>query len=408
MLPKTSRIMLILLVIIIASIFLPHFYWMSFSERIRPSYIPYSPVIEDFIIMNYANQKYVDTKGNIYTREQTDELLPLSQYRLLATKGLLPDTIKGKKIEIEEIRLNSINFQIKPLYINPPQISLFPLIESKPERFKLEIPKEFFRFSDRMEFIDCESNEINEELTKSFTESLTSKGFAFPSMRCYGNPTTRKSYDEGYFVFDNKDDLFHIKRIEGKPYCEKVDIPEGMKIKTIFLREYSLKEFYAFVVTENDEIYLILFDNYKFQKIPIENYNSKKDIVRFRADIFYRTIVVYKDNQLNVYVTDRNYEIVDTYEEKWLSNMERTAGVLSTFIFPFELEVNTGDSKYIDFYFSKFNFSSIYLNVVLILTTIFLMRRKKIKLVNGGLDLLIVLCTGIFGFIAVNIFRYED
>ena len=381
---------------------------MSFSERIRPSYVQYSPVIEKFIIMDYGNNKFMDIDGNEYTREQTDELLPLSHYSILLKKGLLPDSIKNTEIKVENIRLNSVNFRIRPVDINPPQIPLYPLFESKPERFKLEMPKEFFRITNRMEFLNCETNEIAEELTASFTESLTNKGFEFPSKRCYGNPTTRKAFDEGYLVFDNKNELFHIKRIKGKPFCEKVNVPEDIKIKSIFLREYSLKEFYAFVLAENDKLYLLLFDNYKFQEIPINNYNSNEDILRFQGDIFYRTIVVYKENQLNVYVTNRNYELIDMYKEEWQSNPERTAGIVSTYIFPFELTVNSGDSKYIDFYFSDINFQSIYLNVVLLLLTLFLMWKKKISLVKGGIDYLIVLCTGIFGFIAVNIFRYED
>jgi hypothetical protein len=408
MLIKISRILLIFLVIIITSIYLPYLYWMTFNERIRAPFVQYSPVVEDFIIMDYENENYADTKGNKYTREQTDELLPFWNYRLLATKGLLPDSIQGIKLNIEDIRLNSINFQIKPVYINPPQIPLFPLLESKPERFKLEIPKEFFRFTDRMEFINCETNKILEDMTSLFTASLTAKGFEFPSKSCYGNPTTRKAYDEGYFVFDNKDDLFHIKRIKGMPFCEKVAIPDGIKIKTIFLREYTLKEFYAFVLTEDQELFLILFDNYKFQKIPINNYNSDEDIIRFQADIFYRKVVVLKENQIDVYVTNRNYEIVDKYEKKWISNKEKTAGIFSNYIFPFELKINSGDSKYIDFYFSEFNIPALYLNVILLLITIFLMHKKKIKFAKGIVDYLIVLFTGLFGFIAVTIFRYED
>lgn len=408
MLAKISRLMLILLVITIAAIYLPHYYWMSFSERIRPSYIQYSPIIEKFIIMDYENEKFMDSDSTEYTREQTDELLPLSHYSLLLRKGLLPDTIKNTPITVEEIRLNSITFRIKPIDINPPQIPLYPLLESQPERFRLEMPQEFFRITDKMEFITCESNEIEIELTNSFTEALTSKGFEFPSKNCYGNPTTRKGYDEGYLVIDNKNDLFHIKRIKGKPFCEKVNVPKNIKIKTIFLREFSLKEFYAFIVTQDDKLYLLLFDNYKFQELPIKNYNSNKDILRFQANIFYRTIVIYKDNQINVYITDRKYDIVDDYEEKWIDNSERTAGIVSNYIFPFELELLSGDNRYIDFNFSEFSFAAIYLNIILLLITIFLMQRKKIRIVNGGIDLLIVLCTGIFGFIAVTIFRYEN
>lgn len=381
---------------------------MSFSERIRPSYIQFSPILEDFIIINYVEESFFDKKGNEYSQEQTDELLPLAHYRLLATKGLLPDSIQGQKIEIDEIRLNSINFRIKPVDIDPPQIPLYPLFESKPKRFKLEMPKEFFRITDSMEFINCETNEIEEDLTKSFTGALSSNGFEFPSNICYGNPTTRKPFDEGYFVFDNKNDLYHIKMIERKPFCKKINVPEDINIKMIFLREYSLKEFYAFILTEENKLYILLFDDYKFQEIPIKNYIPSEDALRFQGDLFYRTITIYKKNQLNVYVTNRNYEPIDYYEEKWVSNEERIAGTISNYIFPFELEINSSDSMYVDFYFSDYRLLAIYLNIILMLVTMFLLYRKKIRLNKGLFDYVIVLCTGIFGFIAVNIFRYED
>ena len=408
MLIKISRIQLILLVILITSVYLPYFYWMSFNERIRAPYVQYSPIVEKFIIMDYEKEKFYDTDGNEYSREETDELLPLTNYRLLATKGLLPDSIQGIKINIEDIRLNSINFRIRPIDINVPQIPLYPLFESQPERLQLEMPDEFFRITHRMEFINCETNEISEQLTESFTELLVSKKFEFPAKNCFGNPTTRKAYDEGYLVIDNKDDLYHIKKIKGKPFCEKVNIPENIKIKTIFLREFSLKEFYAFVVTEDSNLYLILFDYYKFLEVPLNNYNPDEDILRFQGNLFYRLITVYKENQINVYVTDRNYKLIDEYQDNWKNIKQRTAGLVSTYIFPFEIEVNSADSMFINFYFSGLNFSSIYMNFILAFTTFLLIRKRKLSLLNQGFDYLIVLLTGIFGFLGIIIFRSED
>ena len=162
------------------------------------------------------------------------------------------------------------------------------------------------------------------------------------------------------------------------------------------------------MITEDSKLFLILFDNYDFLEVPIKDYNYSEDIFRFQADLFYRTIYIYKGNQLNVFITNRKYELIDYYEEKWVSNEERTAGTISKYIFPFELEVNSGDSMYVDFYFSDYSFLAIYLNIVLMLVTMFLLYKKKIIFTKGIMDCLIVLCSGIFGFIAVNIFRYED
>jgi hypothetical protein len=358
--------------------------------------------------MDYMNEKFTDRKGNEYTRERTDELLPLAHYRLLAAKGLLPDTLKGKKLDIDEIRLNALNFRARPVYINPPQIPLYPLFESKPPRLKLEMPEEFFRITDRMEFINCESNEIVENLTTDFTKALQANDFVFPASRVYGNPTTRKAYDEGYFVFDKDENLFHIKKIEGKPFCKVVDVPDSIKIKTIFVREFSLKEFYAFIITENSDLYLLLFDNYQFKKMPVQNYNSNIDMFRFQGNIFYRTFAIYKENQLFVYVTNRDYELIDQYEESWLDNKQRTAGIMSAYFFPFELTLNSPDSQFIDFYFTDYNYTAIYLNVLLALIAFFIMRKNKIRFTTNILDYLIIMFTGLFGFIAVMIFKYED
>jgi len=407
---KIIRILLLVLVVIVTSIFIPYFYWISFSERIVTKYIEYSPILNDFVILDYAVEKYYDREGKNYTREETDELLPISHYTLLLRKDLLPDSLKGIELKADEIRINSIMFKAKPSMYNYPEINLFPLFESQPERFKLEMPDEFFRITNRMEFINCASNTIDENLTTSFSEVLQANEFSFPSKGVYGNPTTRKAFDEGYLVIDSNDKLFHIKRIKNKPYCKKVEIPDDIKIKMVFLREYSLKEYYAYIVTEDNKLFLLLFETYEFQEVPIKDYDSEKDILKFQADLFYRTVTIYKENSFNVYVIDRQYNLIDQYEEKWLTNIEMTAGIVSTYIFPFELSITSVDSDYIDFYFSEYHYSSLYLSILLIVIMTLISRKKKKNHNLNKLipDLLIILVAGIFGFIAVNFFKYED
>jgi hypothetical protein len=129
---------------------------------------------------------------------------------------------------------------------------------------------------------------------------------------------------------------------------------------------------------------------------------------RFQGDIFYRTFSIYKENQLYVYVTNREYELIDQYQESWLSNKQRIAGIFSTYLFPFELTLNSPDSQFIDFYFTEYNYSAIYLSVLLALIAFFVWRRKKIRFTTNILDYIIILFTGLFGFIAVMIFKYED
>lgn len=408
MLAKMSRILLILITIIIFSVYFPKFYWSAISQKNALNSIFYSPVLEDFLIIDFQHDKYYDANDNVYTREETDKLLPFTYFRLLASKGLLPDSLNGKKIDIEEIRQNAINFRISPADFHQPQIPLYPLFESKPERLKLEIPDEFFRIENRMEFITCKTNEIDETMSKMFTDSLISQGFSFPAKKCFGNPSVRKLNDEGYFIFDANDDLYHIKKVNKKPSCKIIKIPENIKITKIFVKEYQLNEFYAFVITEESKLYLLMYNTYIFLELPVNNYNYAEDILKLSGNIFYRMISIYKKNQQNVYVTNRNYEVIDSYEEKLLNNQERQASLIASYIFPFELKLKSENSKYIDFYFSQLRFSSVYLNILYLLITIFIFNRKKIKLYDGIVDYLIVFCTGIYGFIAINIFSYEE
>jgi hypothetical protein len=51
---------------------------------------------------------------------------------------------------------------------------------------------------------DAETNAVIEEKTIRFNEELIKKGFVFPAKGFWGNPSTRKAYEEGYFCLDSK------------------------------------------------------------------------------------------------------------------------------------------------------------------------------------------------------------
>ena len=79
------------------------------------------------------------------------------------------------------------------------------------------MPDDYFRIGKRMEFIVAKTNKVDEAKSKLFTDALSAEGFAFPANLIAGLPTTRKSKDEGYFLTDSREQLFHIKMIKGQP-----------------------------------------------------------------------------------------------------------------------------------------------------------------------------------------------
>ena len=164
MLIKISRILLIILVIIVASIHLPYIYWLGFGERITTPFVYYSPVTQNFLIYTVEGKSYEwrDTDGKNYNRKEVDSLLPFFSYRMLASRGIMPDSLQGIKFDLKEVRLNNLLQRIRPYNIDEPQIPLYPLLESQPERLKLTLPESYFRITDKMEFITAAANQTDQ------------------------------------------------------------------------------------------------------------------------------------------------------------------------------------------------------------------------------------------------------
>ena len=196
--------------------------------------------------------------------------------------------------------------------------------------------------------------------------------------------------------------------IKGKPFCVNTNIPTDIRIKALFVKEKPLREFYGILITEDDQLYLLTYDNYRLQRLPIEDYTASENTILFQGSLLYRTISIISKNHIKTFVTNRKYELVDTYEESWKGKYERTAGIISKYIFPFTIKLHSLESRYVDFYISSINYSAIYANLFFLILTFLLMKRRKNKISKTWDDFIIVLLTGIYGFIAVAIFESTD
>lgn len=410
MIVKLSRLFILLVVIFVASITLPHYYKISFGNRIVTPMINYSPVTEDFLISEYGNKKFFwkDRQGNTYSHSEADKLMPLANYRVLLGKGIMPDSIQGIKIDIDTLRVNNLFTRLRPKEIDAPGINMFPLFESKPPRFKLTMPTNYFGVNNRMEFIDAESNKVVEQLTASFTNALTDIGFAFPGKKFFGNPTTRKAFDEGYFIIDALGKLFHVKKINGQPYCKNISLPDDFAVRHMIVYENSLREFYGLIVNDNNEIFLLLYDQYKLKKLPVESYDALNDQMIFRGNIFYRQVNVVKDSKIKTFVMDRNYETVAFYEDDIPKRYSATAAMIQKVLFPFTLSLSKSTSYFVGFHFSTYSCIALILNILLMAALLFFKRYRTKSVLNKWYDFAIVLVTGIYGFIAVLVYENTD
>lgn len=403
---KLSRYFLVLAAIIGFAIALPRLYWVAFAKPLNPPFVMYSCIKNDFMIMRSGGTVVrTDRKGNTYTREEYEQNLPLFYTRQLLMAKTMPDSIYGVEMDMHAINASNSTFRLKPEDIDMPAPGLYPLFESQSGRANLEMPKDYFRITWRMEFIEAQNNRIDEEKSRMFSAVLYKRGFKFPASSINGIPTTRKSCDEGYFVVDSENQLFHLKMIKGEPYVKKIELPQGLIFRNISCVDFRDKKFYAYLFSTTNEMYILTQEDYRLIKFPVENIDPSKYQIRVFGNLFHYNIAVSDDNFLKVYVLDADYKPVDTFNESWPSRMERTEGKVFGFLFPGQISMSNPLSSYNRFYTTlNKSFFWLILSVLLIVVQLFTIRRRKAELKSQVLDLGIIAVTGIFGFLAVNIF----
>lgn len=409
---KISRYSIIILVTISLSILLPNLYWMIFDKPIRTPQVSFSPIIKDFVFTqtkkNNGDKMYLDNQGNSYDRKSYQALLPFSYYYNLERWDVLPDTIDGIPISISYIRRNTQFVRLRSYYFHTPMIQLYPLYESQSDFTRLEMPNELFRITNKIEFLNARTNSVVDSLSEIYNLALIEQGFQFPARYIAGNPITRKPFDEGYFIIDAANNVFHLKQIKGKPYCVNTGIPADLNIRHITVQENSRREFYALMVTRENILYLISYDNYKLIRLPVDDFIADEMDFLFSIDPIYRTIKYFNDQELKCIVTDKDYNIIDTYETSWLPKTEWTRSKIVASLFPFQVERENARTDYILFNL-KFNGWLALIGIFLALGITVIMKKVVYRenLKENWFDLLIVAVTGLYGALAVLLIRPE-
>ena len=404
---KFSRIILVLVAILVLAMTLPMLYWMAFEKPIIKSVVYYSCIDDDFFIQRSGTPAtFEDSKGNKYTREKFEQKTPMMHFQQLMVSGKMPDTIKGKAIDMRDIARNKSFERFKPEDMNCPKPKLFPMFESQSGRASLELPNDYFRITWRVEFIDAGTNKILEEKSQLFSAALYHYGFTFPATKIEGLPTTRKSCDEGYLIVDSSNQLFHVKMIKGKPYVKKIGLPDGLKLKHITCVDFKDKKYYAYLISDKNEIYILTQDEYELIKFPVSEFNAENCELKIYGDLFNYNVTIEAEGHTDVIILDKEYKKVDSYHESWPSLSERTEGKIFGYLFPVELSMEDPNSKYINFYWKgSGGMGWIILNLLLVSVHLFLLRRRKAKMKGHMADLALVAVTGIYGFLAVNLFQ---
>ncbi|WP_051536207.1 DUF4857 domain-containing protein [Marinilabilia salmonicolor] len=366
----------------------------------KPNHYPftyYSSVAETFGIRETINEQTTlkDAQGNTYTQAQFDSILPMVYFRQLTREGNLPDSLQGVEMNQKIIAMNNFYFRYRPADKNKPVIPLYTLFESMPKRVDLEMPGDRFRLTRKLEFVQPETNTIDIEKSNQFDAALREKGFLGPPKIVAGNPTTRKAYDEGYFIVDSQNKLFHLKMVNGRPYVSSVDLPENINPVWITVTEYPARQFYAFLITDDGRLFTIFTGGYEVKEIPVPAFNPERDNLLIMGNLFHWNVEVTSETAQTLFaVGASDYQLKDSITFSAPEENEKLYNIL----FPFSLRFTSVNNEFVKprIEFTGFGYL---ISAVLLLLGYILIRRYQKKSIRFWTAALIFL-TGTFGLLA--------
>lgn len=253
---KTGNIYLSVIVALLAIWLVPRLYYIITAESYSTPFTLYSCTVDDFVSLTDKSGKdfvFTDTQGHEYG----DSVLPFFYYRVLSSRNNVPEIINGEQFTGEEIERNNIIFSSTPRDVNAEGPNVYMLMESNPPRLELE-DAEYAMVARKNGFkvIEMATNKCATGLEEALNAALDSVGFKFPADIVSGNPSTRKSYDEGYMLTDTDGRLYHLKLVDGKPWVESIGT-DGLDIRHIFITENDNKASLAYIFDSENRFYVL-------------------------------------------------------------------------------------------------------------------------------------------------------
>ncbi len=404
MLNKIIRIIAILLTAVAACVVLPMIFNMFFSPHSEHHDVTYSELLNDFIRSDYEyhneNGKlsmtsiYIDSKGNRYTSAQADSLCPLDNASQLAYEDNFPDSICGKAVTAKDA--GDAKFQMNVSGRRPGLF--YGLSELKDRKSAVSSKYEttdLFRINKHgIEFIDAASNSVNVQKSAAFNSALKNLGFEAPAA-IWWSPSDRTEFEKtGYFVIDNKGELFNLAMENREPAVSQVALPDGKKISTVNFS--NRPEFLAIVVAEDGSFYVLDHDR-RYHRLPVPS--VKGTSATLQANLMFLTFIVYGDEETSYNVMDWDYRPVKSTSVKVKKEISLREEIAS-YVFPVMIYQNA--TRGIRIVWSN-PLHFIWLNLVLVALTYFIRRRNgyPVKDIFSIIDLVIVLLFGIFGMAGV-------
>ncbi len=342
---RISKILLFFTVTALLAWVLPWTYGFLGGASPRTPFTLYSTVTGEFSWMEATDNgiAYKDAAGHAFTDKEFDSILPFFYYRQLVSDNRFPDSIRGIAVTPRTAQNGNFMFRSSPRQVNATTPAIYPLLESMSGRVDLQSPDDVFRIdANGITFIDCATNSVKADKSAAFTGMLRKKGFVFPAKVVAGNPTTRKEYDEGFFVTDNEGKLFHLKQTKGRPFVRAVELPERVEPAQIFVTEYRGRQYFAFLTDKAGQLYVLTSGDYALHPVAVPPLDLTRQSMMIVGNPF--------DWTLKVSGTDgaEHYYAIDGDDFGLLKELHypapEPAGIekAEKYIFPFRLSFTSG------------------------------------------------------------------
>ena len=320
------------LALVVLAWILPALYELVSPRTDRMPFVVYSCLDSTFIKFETGNQqvRYIDFRGQEFTKAQADSLLPLFAFRQLVAEGRLPDSLYGVALTPKLIQQNAFHFKTSPKQLNKPAVGLYTMLESASGRVDLTLPPDVFRLTnDGLEFIDCATNTVLKAKSLSFSRELTKHGFTFLVQLIWGNGTTRKDYDNGFLLTDANNRLFQLKMVKGTPWVREINTSVDMTSSrnndiTSFIQLFTLepanRQLIGLVVSDDYRLFAVRSDGTiaqigaNSQQLTANSqliYDPQSMQISIVGDLFHWTITEYTATDSRYYAVDaRTFEQV--------------------------------------------------------------------------------------------------
>lgn len=408
MIKKVSRLALITITIFVTAIILPEFYKTSFKRNTKYQTLNYSEVIEDFLIVGSAKEPIYDTKGNSYSVDEYQELIPLSSFMILMNKGLMPDSLKGVSMNFDSLASNSYDYRIQ-LRNYERYYGLIPLAQGSSVDYGNKQGNDFMRVNNTgINFVDATSNKVNVEKSNLFHNSLKELSYAPPAKKLWGSVLAGSENYNGVFFSDSKDNLFQVKYFDGEPICYKIELPEKMEIKKVY--NFMRDGYIACLFNNQDQIFL-LDENRKLLMLPIEGFNYDSSfLVEISGNLLYNFLSFKNEGYEKMVVMDKNFSFLDSYELNTEVYSQTKAGKVESFLYPFKIETYTYKNGFSFEPVFSYTWNFLLLNLLLAFFVYYYKNTRGAKTTNSFniINITLVLIFGIYAFVGMAIFSTND